>query len=292
MNSKWLRLFMAALLAVVMLGACGDSDDEEGAEGDDASGEAEASKSTVKTAEYAFQFASTSMKGGLVEMTLDNTAGKEPHEAELVRLDQGKTLADYKATFGQQGPPPTWAHPEGGHGPVNPGKTAVYTGNLAAGTYIVQCHVPAPDGKEHRDKGMITELTVTEGEAGDVPEGDATVTGSEYKFEGFDKLKAGTQTVRFQNTGKEQHHAAVLELAPGKTVADLAAFFAPGAAPPAGPPPFTGLPGLVSTMAPGASGARTMELKSGSSYVVVCFIPAPDGQPHAQKGMIQEFKIT
>jgi uncharacterized cupredoxin-like copper-binding protein len=291
MNFKWLRLLMAVLLAAVVLGACGDDDDETAGENGGSGTEGPASEVSVKTAEYAFNFPSTTVRGGLVKLTIDNTAAKEPHEAELVRLDAGKTLADYRATFTQQGPPPSWAHAEGGHGPVDPGKTAVYTGNLPEGTYIVQCHVPAPDGKEHRDKGMITEIKVESGDNGEIPAGDVKVGAGDYSFTGFENLKAGNQTVRIDNTGKEPHHAAILALAPGKTAADLATFFAPGAAP-SGPPPFTGLPGLVSTMAPGASAARTLELKSGTSYVVVCFIPAPDGQPHFAKGMVKEFKIT
>lgn len=290
MKLKW-WLVVAGILAVLFLGACGDSDDEEGAGPGDSSGEeAEASKVTLKTAEYAFQLSSTTVKGGLVELTLDNTAGKESHEADLVRLDPGKTLADYKA-LPEDGPPPPWAHLQGGPGPVEAGKTAVYTGNLAAGTYVVQCHVPGPDGKSHAEKGMQTEITVTEGETGDIPEGDVTIEAKEYDFVGFDKLKAGEQTVRVENTGKEPHHWALVALAPGKTAADLGAFFA-SQGPPSGPPPFTGFPGLVSSLPAGGEAARTLNLKSGTSYALVCLIPAPDGQPHAAKGMLKEFKIA
>lgn len=290
MNLKWLRLVIAVLLAAVVLGACGD--DEEGADDDDGAGEqAAASEINVKTSEYAYSIPSPIVRGGLVELTLDNTGGKEPHEAELVRLDPGKTMADLKAAAGQQGPPPAWAHPEGGPGPIDPGTTAVYTGNLEAGTYVLQCHVPAPDGKDHLAHGMITEIKVEAGEEGEIPEGDVTVGANEYDFTNTDKLKAGEQTVRVENQGKEAHHWAMAALAPGKTAQDAIAFFS-AQTPPAGPPPTTGFPGLVATLAPGDEAARTLELKSGTTYLMICFIPAPDGQPHAAKGMLKEIKIA
>ena len=287
MKRKW-WLLCAGVVVALALGACGDSDDEEGADSGDASGEeAEASKVTVKTAEFAFLFPSTTIKGGLVELTVDNTAGKEPHEVGLARLEAGKTLADVKAASPDAAPS---SDAQGGPGPVLPGKTAVYTGNLPAGTYVVSCNVPLPDGTSHADNGMITEIKIESGEDGDIPEGDVTVEARDFDFTNLDKLKAGKQTVRVENTGKEDHFWALFALAPGKTAADLGAFFG-GQAPP-GPPPFTGLPGLVSTLPAGGKAARTLELTPGTTYVMTCLIESPDGQSHAQKGMTKEFKIS
>ena len=288
MKLKWMRLFLVGMLAVGMLAACGDDDDED-AEGGDTTEEVEPSKFTVKTSEYAFQFASTTVRGGLVELTLDNTAGKESHEADLVRIDPGKTIADVRAAS-PDAAPPAWLHPEGGPGPVEPGKTAVYTANLAEGTYVARCNIPAPDGKAHYEKGMMTEIKVESGTDGEVPAGDVKVEAKDFDFTNLDKLKAGSQTVRVENTGAEPHFWAMAALAPGKTAGDLAAFFG-GQAPP-GPPPFTAFPGLVSTLLPGKHAARTLDLKSGTTYVMVCLITSPDGQSHAQKGMLKEFKIT
>jgi hypothetical protein len=175
---------------------------------------------------------------------------------------------------------------------VNPGKTAVYTGNFEAGTYVLQCHLPAPDGKEHLTKGMITSATATAGDEGELPEADTTITASEFKFEGLDGLKSGEQVVKFENKGQQPHHAAVIGLQPGKTVQDALAFFTAAATgPPSGPPPFTGFPGFMATFAPGSEAARTMDLAAGT-YAIVCFIPDTDGTPHAAKGMAQEIKIS
>lgn len=287
-----LRLALVALL--FLLAACGNDGDGGSTAGTepDAAEESKASKFTIKTLEYAFQVQATSFKAGLVELTLDNTGGKESHEVEIARLDQGKTLDDYKKVD-PAGPPPDWVEAAGGPGPVLPGKTAVYTANFEAGTYVLECHVPAPDGKEHASKGMITSVTATAGDEGELPEADATITASEFKFSGLEGLKAGEQVVRFENTGTQQHHAAMIALAPGKTAKDALAFFqaAQTGAPPAGPPPFTGFPGFMATFAPGAEATRTLNLTPGN-YAIVCFIPDTDGVPHAAKGMAQDFTIS
>lgn len=270
----------AALLGLALAACGGDSTTTP---------KAGATKVTVKTSEYKFDAPAT-YKGGLVELTIDNTAGKESHEAEMIRLDPGKTLADLKAAMEHEGPPPAWQHAAGGPGPVLPGTTAVYTANVQAGTYVLVCHVPAPDGNAHLDKGMAAEVTVTEGTSGTLPAGDATVSTSEFKFTGVEGLKAGKQTVRFTNVGKQQHHVAIIALAPGKKVTDALAFFTAvfSGKPPAGPPPFTGFPGLVATMDPGFEGARTLELTAGTTYGFMCFIPDTDGTPHVAKGMMAE----
>jgi uncharacterized cupredoxin-like copper-binding protein len=243
-----------------------------------------ATKVTISTAEYRFTVPST-FKGGLVEITLDNSAGKESHEAGLTRLDSGKTLADFRA-IDQDGPPPPWTHSAGGPGPVLPGKKAVYTTNLEAGTYTLICFVPAPDGVDHAKKGMLAETQVTAGTNGALPKADANITTTEFKFAGTENLKAGTQSVGVTNPGRQLHNIAVFVMAPGKKAPDVAAFFS--ATPPAGPPPFTGIAGLVAPLAPGVAAVRTLELEKGVTYAFYCFVPDTDGTPHFVKGMVAE----
>lgn len=250
-----------------------------------------ATQITITTSEYTFN-APESFTGGLVELTLDNSSGGEPHEAELALLDEGKTLADYQAALDAGGPPPEWAHAAGGPGPVSPGETAVYTANFAAGTYVMVCHVPASDGQAHLEKGMVAETTVTEGEDGELPAADVTIETQEFAFVGAEDLAAGEQTVHVTNAGEQPHHIAMFALTEGKTAADLTAFF--GADAPSGPPPFAGIPGLVATMAPGSEMTRTLELDAGTTVALICFIPDandPKGTPHFAKGMLTEVTV-
>lgn len=284
MNKKLLSVL--AVLALVV-GGCASDEPEEAAP--DETGEDTAERVTFVTSEYAYN-APEEFEGGLVEIEIDNTGGKEPHEAELIRLSEGNTAADYMAAI-QAGPPPAYAVPAGGPGPVDPGKKAVYTANLEPGNYMFVCHIPAPDGQEHMQKGMVGEATVTEGTSGDLPEADATVEFEEFAFVGTDQLQAGTQTVKAVNNGQQPHHMAMVTMAEGKTAEEVLAVLSGQAPPAGGPPPFTGLPGLVATMAPGAEATRTLELEAGNRYLFVCFIPDTDGTPHLAKGMTAELQL-
>jgi hypothetical protein len=95
-------------------------------------------------------------------------------------------------------------------------------------------------------------------------------------------------TLTVKNEGTEDHEAAILKIADGKTVNDVKAFFAPGA--PAGPPPFT-LGGGVTATAPNTSASVTQALPAGS-YAFICYVASPDGTPHFAKGMLTPFAVT
>lgn len=283
LTKKLLALF--ALLALALNG-CATAEELEEVEEKPAA----VARVTFKTTEYAYN-APAEFRGGLVELELDNTAGQEPHEAELIRLTDGRTAADYLEATKTEGPPPAFAVPAGGPGPVDAGKKAVYTANLAAGNYMFVCHLPAPDGQEHLTKGMVGEARVSEGSEGTLPAADATISFEEFRFVGIEGLRAGTQTVKAVNKGTQPHHMAVVTLAQGKTAQEALGVLSGQTQPPAGPPPFTGFPGFVATFAPGAEGTRTLELEAGKKYLFVCFIPDVDGVPHLAKGMQAELQL-
>jgi uncharacterized cupredoxin-like copper-binding protein len=281
-------LVMLAVLFLSQLGACGTGERESAiptgtpAEKEPFLG--------LKTTEYKFDALPT-FKGGLVTIELDNTAGKEAHEAEFLRLDPGKKPADYVAAIAQKRLP-SFAHPAGGPGPVLAGKTAIYTGNFPAGNYIFVCHVPAPDNQEHQTKGMISEIRLSEGREASLPRANETIGAKEFEFTGGGKLKAGSQTVKVINEGQQPHNFGLVSLAPGKKASDLSPYLVPPGSPfPPGPPPFTGFNGLVGTVSPGDAGTRTLELSPKTSYALICFVPDADGTPHFAKGMIEQVDI-
>ncbi|MGH2773040.1 MAG: hypothetical protein ACRDIU_07895 [Actinomycetota bacterium] len=259
--------------------------------------QAEASKVTFKLREFAFDVPK-SFKGGLVEILMDNSAGKESHEAEMTLLSDGKTVKDLQEHYKNTEAPPEWAKPYGGSGPVLAGKQATYTANLPEGTYALVCHVPSPsDGTAHLEKGMVSEVKVEKGEDGELPESDLTIDGAEkeengkttFSFDGIEDLKAGEQTVKMTVTSKQPHFFALTELQEGKTPEDVLKFFS-SEGPPSGPPPFGNFPGLAATMLPGQESTRTLDLEPGT-YVMFCLIPDTDGTPHAAKGMLQKIEI-
>ena len=87
--------------------------------------------------------------------------GPQPHEMDMVKLAEGKTLDDLKALFTAEpsGPPP-FAY-VGGLGAISPNISGWLTVDLTAGNYVALCFVPdAATGKSHAELGMITAFTV------------------------------------------------------------------------------------------------------------------------------------
>jgi len=116
------------------------------------------------------------------------------------------------------------------------------------------------------------------------------ITASEYKFEMPDQIPAGLTTFRLTDGGKEIHHATLIKLDSGKTVADLAngiKNMKPGT-----PPPGWVIPsGGPNAVAPGSSSGLTMVMQPGN-YAVVCFIPDSKGVPHVAHGMMKALTVT
>lgn len=121
-----------------------------------------------------------------------------------------------------------------------------------------------------------------------------TIAADDFAFGMPDTIPAGRTTFRLVNRGREPHQAVIMG-APGKALAELEA-----AAVPKGPvpewwraflqlqPTFPGGPGVVVS---GDSSVVVVDLAPGN-YVVVCFVPSPDGKMHAQKGMFRRLVVT
>ncbi|MGH2628088.1 MAG: hypothetical protein ACRDHY_15730, partial [Anaerolineales bacterium] len=111
------------------------------------------------------------------------------------------------------------------------------------------------------------------------------IVATEYAFQMADTVPAGPTTFRLVGQGVEPHHAMVIRLDEGKTFADLQATTA-------GPPPAWAV--AVGGPNPPPSGGgiaeTSMTLQPGN-YVVMCFIPAPDGAPHFMKGMVKQITV-
>src|SRR4051794_11334830 len=138
------------------------------------------------------------------------------------------------------------------------------------------------------DKDSATKDTTTTAAAG--AKGEVKLTTTEYAFQsGTTTVSGGRVDLTLTNTGKEAHQAVAVKLAPGKTLADYAAFFAnPATA--TGPPPGEVLAG-VTGLAPGKSGKASFKADPGS-YFWACFLPGPDGAPHLVKGMALPFTVA
>jgi uncharacterized cupredoxin-like copper-binding protein len=115
------------------------------------------------------------------------------------------------------------------------------------------------------------------------------VVAHNYTFDGLpDTLEAGATTIRLTNGGPapEMHHVAIIRLGDGHTAQDLMAAVPTGKLPAwaeeAGGPNVNSIPGQLSV--------ATVELTPGN-YLVVCFVPGPDGVPHIAKGMARPLTV-
>lgn len=112
-----------------------------------------------------------------------------------------------------------------------------------------------------------------------------TVTAVDYGFEAPASVASGTVTLKLVNKGKELHHLAVAKLEQGHTIEDLQK------APPGPPPEWFKTIGGPNAPALGGSASATVTLEPGN-YVLMCFIPSPDGKPHFMKGMMKPLTVT
>ena len=248
---------------------------------------------TITTTDFAFAMPDT-IPAGLTSFRLVNQ-GKELHHASLVRLGDGKTVADFQAGLAaamkSHTPPPPWMSFVGGPNAVTLGDTAVATQTLAPGSYVFVCWIPSLDGVPHVMKGMMHPLVVIPAvaPATATPTADLTIKLTDYDFLLSQPLSAGNHVVRVENAGAQAHEIVIAALAPGKTLKDFIAWEEGGEK---GPLPTGEWLGGVTTLDVGGRSQFATTLKPGS-YLLLCFWPdAKDGKPHIVHGMAKEVAVS
>ena len=268
-------LMVAAALPIA---ACGDDDDDK-AGGDSAPAkvalELTGSGKNVKLTGPA------SVEAGPAEITLKNSA-KEDGGAQIIRIEGNHTAQDALAAgeaWGEKGKVlPAWVRLEGGALSTAAGKSSTVTQTLRPGKYVV-ADIESNSFAEF-------EATGDGGGGGEEPEAPAArIDAVDYGFESSG-LKAGKNTVTFENKGKEPHFIVGLPIKPGKTIEDVKKF----AQTEKGEPPFDEKNGPFDTaiIDGGLKQTIEVELKKGK-YALLCFIPdRKGGPPHVAKGMVAE----
>jgi hypothetical protein len=182
----------------------------------------------IQSDEYAFVMPKK-VEGGWTTMRLTNTGG-EPHEFALVRLEDGKTLADVEQLLSdpaaQEREPPSWAKIRAGLPTVGPGETAALTEELEPGRYALICFLDGPNGRPHFMDGMISELEVAGVAGAGAPKADATLELG--KGLTAPRLEAGARTLELRNDAGAASGVFMVSYAPGKTAKDLNAWMESG----------------------------------------------------------------
>ncbi|HET7588453.1 MAG TPA: hypothetical protein VFL45_10285 [Gammaproteobacteria bacterium] len=287
--SAWRRV-AALLLAGVFIsgGAAAHQKTTQAAESLSFTPPAGSNVVTVVTREYGFSMPD-SIPAGLTTFMLKDE-GKENHHLMVVRLDEGKTMADVMAVFTHPGgPPPMWMHPIGGPNTPGPGGESNVTLMLKPGRYVAFCVIPAPDGKPHVMHGMITPFIVTpgNGQTAALPKPDVTITMQDYKFVMSQPITAGRHVIEVINAGSQPHELTITRYDSGQGNRDLEAW----AYDPHGKPaPGYGMGGITD-IAPGEHAVMQIDFKPGK-YGFICFTPdMKDGKPHFMHGMQKEFVV-
>lgn len=234
------------------------------------------------------------IKGGVVTFNLASArSNKRPHDFQLLKLDGHSYTDVLKNVTDDSAPVPAWIENAGGAPTTAPGKSSTVTVRLAPNsTYMFFCtQSDEESGTSHAGAGMAGTFKTGDDSGADMPDADARITAREYTFD-ISGLKAGENTVEFDNTGKMLHHALLLPISKGSTFDDVKKVFASGDEN-ADPPVDFEKGTFTAVFGPGDSGVMTMNLKAGD-YAVICFMPdkGTAGPPHVAKGMIKELKIT
>jgi uncharacterized cupredoxin-like copper-binding protein len=117
-----------------------------------------------------------------------------------------------------------------------------------------------------------------------------TVKAYDYRFEAPARVPAGTITFRMENDGKELHHLWIVKLTGKKTPDDFTkAMKSWGSA--LKMPDWAIDVGGPNSASPGMTAEGTMTLDPGT-YMLVCWVPSPDGMLHVMKGMVKPLTIT
>lgn len=242
---------------------------------------------TFVATDFAFQGPDT-IAPGYTTIRMVNQ-GPQEHHLILAQLAEGKTLDSLMAFFqaNPAGEPPfvTW---RGAANSVIAGDSTGGTVDLPAGRYALLCFIPDPaDRVPHLVKGMARELIV----AGEPNGAAAPVAHAELRLRDLAfthaPFTAGTHVIHVINDGPQLHEAQLVRLAEGKTAQDFLASIAPG---------YQGEPagrqlGGAGAFGPGLDGYWTVTLEPGN-YLLVCFVPGPDGTPHLLQGMMEEFSVA
>lgn len=162
---------------------------------------------------------------GPVAVRLVN-AGQTLHQAQIFRLEQGKTIADLTPES-MEHMAPEWAVALGGPNAMEPGDSTVAYVELAEGTYALLCFIPDTTGTTHLAHGMVTQFTVGPATGKPVaapPVADVTIRLKDFAFEVPSPMAHGHHAIQVVNDGPQPHELVMFRFNEGGTPEQLMAW--------------------------------------------------------------------
>ena len=213
--------------------------------------------------------------------------GAEPHSVRFLQLGAGKSFDDFVAWQKSGSPIPEWLVTVGGVGSVAPGMSEEYITSLAAGSYVVLCSYPSPDGTVHSSKGMYAALRVgpaaSEEKAPSDP--DLNLRLHDHGFQLSAPIEGGRKLWRVENTGSDAHQVLIIHLPEGVSEYQERGWFSGGSK---GPRPGVPVGGVIEIPPDGEAWFRS-DLKPGR-YLLLCSVQEEEGR-HYDLGMIYRFTV-
>jgi hypothetical protein len=250
------------------------------------------SLSITETGTSARFTAPTSIRGGLVTVTLKNQ-GKAPHSAQFVLIGGNHTIADaLRIIEGNSTKTPSWIRGEGGVAMVAPGQTGTATVDLPPGHYALT-EVGSPGGGV---PPAATELQVTPGSSAALPSTAATVTADtagrdKYKWQISGPLAAGSNRITFVSKGGNALHLiAAIRITGQHSKAELIKALESNGRPPA----YFDINHFAQTavLDGGKSQVTQLDLTAPGQYVLFCPLTDRDGgKPHLAEGLLTTITV-
>jgi hypothetical protein len=132
------RMLISVAPLLLLLGACGDSDDTSST--DTAASTGDVPQLTFTGSDCVYD-GPDEVTAGVVTVELVNDSDGLAN-VNVGLLDEGKTVQDVIDDFGPEpatGNPPTWIADMGGQSPASAGETIRWESSLAAGQYVTWC---------------------------------------------------------------------------------------------------------------------------------------------------------
>ena len=217
------------------------------------------------------------VRGGLVEIRLRNV-GDVPQKAQLWRISGDHSVAQ---ALKVRHPQPDWLRSAGGVSLTEPNTTSSTLQALPAGRYYVAATLGRP--------GTVAAFEVTGAQtAPEPPRAPARVQALDFSFR-VSGLRAGRNSVDFDNTGAQPHHAFFAPMRPDADIAAVRKFF--GERTSVGRPPVGDATRETVVLEGGERQVTELHLSAGR-YALICFVRNRAGGPrHLELGMINEVTV-
>jgi uncharacterized cupredoxin-like copper-binding protein len=215
--------------------------------------------------------------------------GKESHQLQFLKLEEGKTPADLAAALKSESVAlPSWAKHMGGPNGVNAGGVSEATVYLEPGSYVIICSVPGKHHKSHAALGMQKPLRVMDTRPAPPDfHGNFHMAMLDYEFVVVQPLRKGRHRFYVINRGSQVHQASIVRLNAGASTEDVLTALQRN--------PPSHLPGTLiggmSGLEPGRDGTFTAKLTPGRYAIMCLFSNSPVAEWHAAKGMVMNFTI-